>query len=77
MELGKRLVSPLHGNAGGALLVAGLHAHGNEFGLIQGGLDDDGVALLYGNTALGQQAGVITESCFFHNYCFLSGYFLQ
>ena len=66
MELGQGLVAPLHGDAGGTQLIAGLHAEGHELGLIQGCLDDDGVALPHGDAALGQQAGVILEGSLFH-----------
>jgi hypothetical protein len=67
VQLGEGLVAPLHHDASGPLLIAGLYAHGHEFGLIEGGLDDDYVTLLNGDTALGQEAGIILERCFFHN----------
>ena len=75
MELGEGLVAPLHHDAGCAQLIAGLHAHGHEFGLVEGGLDDDHVTLLDGNAALGQEAGVILESCFFHDMISFRVYF--
>ena len=59
MQLGQGLIAPLHRDAGCALLVAGVHAHGHELGLIQGCLNDDGVSLLDGNAALGQKGCVI------------------
>ena len=66
MELLQGLVAEFHKNLPGAGLVQLVGDHGHEFRLVQLGIQEHVLALLYVAALAGNQLGIAAKSCFLH-----------